>query len=158
MNSVLNEILHICDRHADRLAWAMSVLHPHFPLSAQSLNVLSDVEIAVLDQFSTRFGKLQDAMGAKLFPAVLELTKEQGELKAFIDKLNRLEKIGAIASAEEWLLLREVRNAFSHDYPDDLALQATVLNQSYALAAQLLSIYEDIKVFIEPYCSRKVST
>ena len=75
------------------------------------------MEIAVLDQFSTRFGKLQDAMGAKLFPAVLELTKEQGELKAFIDKLNRLEKIGAIQSADDWLLLREVRNTFSHDYP-----------------------------------------
>jgi len=46
----------------------------------------------VLDQFSTRFGKLQDLMGAKLFPGVLELTKEPGELKAFIDKLYRLEK------------------------------------------------------------------
>jgi hypothetical protein len=57
----------------------------------------------VLDQFSTRFGKLQDVIGAKLFPAVLKLTKEPGELKTFIDKVYRLEKIDAIASAEEWL-------------------------------------------------------
>lgn len=57
-----------------------------------SLAQLNDVELAVLDQFSTRFGKLQDLMGAKLFPGVLELTKDPGELKAFIDKLYRLEK------------------------------------------------------------------
>ncbi len=147
----ITEIIKVCDRHADRLNWAMTELQTHFPLSANSLENLSDIEIAVLDQFSTRFGKLQDAMGAKLFPAVLELTKEQGELKVFIDKLNRLEKIGAIRSAEDWLLLREVRNTFAHDYPDDLELQANVLNQSYLLAKNLLTTFDDVKVFVEPY-------
>ncbi len=151
MNQPIIEILKICERHADRLNWAMTELQPHFPLSATSLGDLTDLEIAVLDQFSTRFGKLQDAMGAKLFPAILELTKEQGELKAFIDKLNRLEKIGAIQSADDWLLLREVRNAFSHDYPDDLELQASVLNQAYQLARDLLTIFEGVKTFAAAY-------
>ncbi len=151
MNQPIIEILKICDRHADRLNWAMTELQPHFPLSATSLGDLTDLEIAVLDQFSTRFGKLQDAMGAKLFPVILELTKEQGELKAFIDKLNRLEKIGAIESADDWLLLREVRNAFSHDYPDDLELQASVLNQAYQLARDLLTVFEGVKTFAATY-------
>ena len=153
MNSI-NEIVKVCDRHADRLDWAMSELQNHFPLSADRLDNLSDIEIAVLDQFSTRFAKLQDAIGAKLFPAILELTKEQGEFKAFVDKLNQLEKIGAIRSAEDWLLLREVRNAFAHDYPDDLELQASVLNQSYLLAKDLLRTFEDAKVFIAPYVAK----
>lgn len=151
MNQSIIEILKICDRHADRLNWAMTELQPHFPLSATSLGDLTDLEIAVLDQFSTRFGKLQDAMGAKLFPAILELTKEQGELKAFIDKLNRLEKIGAIQSTDNWLLLHEVRNAFSHDYPDDLELQASVLNQAYQLARDLLTVFEGVKTFAATY-------
>lgn len=151
MNQPIIEILKICDRHADRLNWAMTELQPHFPLSAAHLDDLTDLEIAVLDQFSTRFGKLQDAMGAKLFPAILELTKEQGELKAFIDKLHRLEKIGAIQSADDWLLLREVRNAFSHDYPDDLELQASVLNQSYVLARDLLTVFDGVKTFVAGY-------
>ena len=90
-------------------------------------------------------------MGAKLFPAVLEATKEQGELKAFIDKLNRLEQIGAIQSADDWLLLREVRHAFSRDYPDDLALQASLLNQSYILAGNLLDTFNHVKKFAESY-------
>lgn len=152
--NLINEIVNVCDRHADRLNWAMRELQTHFPLSADRLENLSDIEIAVLDQFSTRFGKLQDAMGAKLFPAILELTKEQGEFKAFVDKLNQLEKIGAIRSAEDWLLLREVRNAFAHDYPDDLELQANVLNQSYLLAKDLLTTFEDAKVFIAPYLAK----
>ncbi|MFI3137849.1 MAG: hypothetical protein QX197_13825 [Methylococcaceae bacterium] len=151
MNQPIIEILKICDGHAARLNWAMTELQTRFPLSAASLGNLTDLEIAVLDQFSTRFGKLQDAMGAKLFPAILELTKEQGELKAFIDKLNRLEKIGAIQSADEWLLLREVRNAFSHDYPDDSELQASVLNQAYLLAQDLLTVFAGVKTFVAAY-------
>ena len=90
-------------------------------------------------------------IGAKLFPAVLKATKEQGDLKAFIDKLNRLEKIGAIHSADDWLLLWEVRNAFSHDYPDDLALQTRVLNQSYRLAGNLLETFNHVKKFAKSY-------
>lgn len=81
---------------------------------------MSDIELAVLDQFATRFGKLQ-------------------------------KKIGAIPSAEEWLLIREVRNSFSHDYPDDPKLQAAMLNKSYELASQLIGIFLGIKSFIEPY-------
>jgi hypothetical protein len=90
-------------------------------------------------------------MGVKLFPAVLEITKEPGELKAFIDKLYRLEKIGAIASTDDWLLMREARNSFSHDYPDDQELQAALLNKLFEPATQLLAVLSGIKTFIKPY-------
>lgn len=40
-------------------------------------------------------------MGAKLLLSVIELTHEEGELTTFIDRLNRLEKMGAIASVAE---------------------------------------------------------
>jgi hypothetical protein len=155
MSEALPEILKICERHADRLHWAMMELQPHLPFSKHNLATLSDLELAILDQFSTRFGKLQDVMGAKLFPAVLELTKEPGDLKAFIDKLYRLEKIGAIASADDWLLLREIRNAFAHDYPDDLELQAEVLNKAFALTENLLDVLCSVTEFIRPYMNLK---
>ncbi|PPD49186.1 MAG: hypothetical protein CTY13_03815 [Methylobacter sp.] len=153
MTNAITEVIKICDRHAERLSWAMAQLQNHLPFSELTLTQLSDIELAVLDQFATRFGKLQDLIGTKLFPAVLELTKEPGELKAFIDILYRLEKIGAIPSADEWLLMREVRNSFSHDYPDDPKLQAAMLNKSYELASQLIAIFLGIKSFIEPYLS-----
>jgi DnaJ-domain-containing protein 1 len=146
-----NETLKICQRHSDRLRWSMHQLQPHIPFTANMMNGLTDIELAVLDQFSTRFSKLQDTMGEKLSPVVLELTKEQGNLLAFVDRLHRLEKIGAIPSADNWLLLREMRNAFSHEYPDDLALQAAILNKAFELAAELISILDGIKVFAARY-------
>jgi hypothetical protein len=152
MSIKISEVLNLCDRHADRLAWAMAQLQGFLPFTKSTLSNLTPVEVAILDQFSTRFGKLQDLMGAQLFPAVLELTKEPGELKAFIDKVHRLEKIGAIASADDWLLLREVRNAFAHDYPEDLEWQAAILNTAFELAIQLQTVLSGIKSFIKPYC------
>ncbi len=129
----------------------MHQLQPHLPFSKDTLQHLSDVELAILDQFSTRFGKLQDLMGAQLFPAVLELTKEPGDLKTFIDKLYRLEKIGAIDSADDWLLMREIRNAFSHDYPGDPELQAELLNKAFEIAVRLLEVLKKISAFVTPY-------
>ena len=140
-----------CNRHADRLTWAMAQLNQKFPLTAATTRSLNDTELAVVDQFSTRFAKLQDAMGAKLFPAVLELTKEQGTYPAFLDKLNRLEKIGAIESADQWLILREMRNEFAHDYPDDPELQSAILNKAYRLASQLLMTLNRIESFASNY-------
>jgi hypothetical protein len=127
------------------------------PFTGSKLTQLSNVDLAILDQFTTRFGKLQDLMGAKLFPAVLELTKESVELKAFIDKLNHLEKLGAIPSADQWLLMREIRNAFSHDYPDDPDLQAAVLNQGVELARQLTEVLTGLVDYIQPYLCLEVS-
>ena len=144
-------ILNVCTRHAERMEWAMQMMSDRLPLTPDKLSALSDMDLAILDQFSTRFSKLQDAMGDKLFPAVLELTKEPGELLTFVDKLNRLEKIGAIESAEQWLLLREMRNQFSHDYPDDPEIQAAILNKAFELAKNLLSIFSKVKVFAAPY-------
>jgi len=120
------------------------------------LGALSDTELAVLDQFSTRFAKLQDAMGAKLFPAVLELTKEPGQLTVFIDKLNRLEKLGAIESVDQWLKLREMRNEFAHDYPDDMELQSATLNKAYKLASELLAVMRRIETFASNYVGNRV--
>jgi hypothetical protein len=151
VNSDYRLALDVCKRHADRLVWAMTHLQEKFPLSPDTLETADGVELAILDQFLTRFAKLQDAMGAKLFPAVLELTKEEGNLVVFIDKLNRLEKIGAIPSAENWLLLREMRNIFSHDYPDDPEIQTAILNKAYKLAADLLSTLNQVEKFSEPY-------
>ena len=144
-------ILNVCTRHAERMEGAMQMMSDRLPLTPNKLSALSDMDLAILDQFSTRFSKLQDAMGDKLFPAVLELTKELSELLTFVDKLNRLEKIGAIESAEQWLLLREMRNQFSHDYPDDPEIQAAILNKAFELAKNLLSIFGKVKVFAAPY-------
>lgn len=119
------------------MLWALGRIKQQFPLTAAKLRALDDETIAILDQFATRFAKLQDAMGAKLFPALLELTKEPGEFPANLDKLDRMEQIGALPSVDEWLELREMRNAFAYDYPEDGELQAATLNRVFAAGGGL---------------------
>ncbi len=143
--------LEVCQIHADRLSWAMNELKPSMPISPDELENLSPLKLAIFDQFVVRFSKLQDAMGARLLPAVLELTQEQGDLNAFIDKLNRLEKVGAIESVDEWLELREMRNQFAHDYPQDAEIQASLLNRAFVLSERILTILHQVNLFAERY-------
>ena len=82
---------------------------------------------------------------------MLELTKEQGDLEAYLDKLNRLEKIGALPAVDEWLELREMRNAFAHDYPEDSELQTAILNRAYMAADRLVEILQHVKQFAMRY-------
>jgi hypothetical protein len=129
----------------------MTTLKALRPLTPEKLAALSAVDLAVFDQFVARFGKLQDTMGTKLLPAILEITKEHGDLTAFIDKLNRLEKIGAIPSAEQWLKLREMRNQFAHDYPEDPEIQAALLNKALDLADEMLQTMNNAIQYAERY-------
>lgn len=150
-NIVYSGALQVCEIHAERLRWAITTLSALMPLTPEKLQQLSAIDLAVFDQFIVRFSKLQDAMGAKLLPGVLALTQEQGSLDTFIDKLNRLEKIGALASVDQWLILREMRNQFAHDYPEDPEIQAGLLNKAFLLADTLLQSLEAIKLFAAPY-------
>ena len=148
---VFQGIVDICLTHAERLRWAMQHLADKQPYTAASLSELTEIELAVFDQFIVRFSKLQDVMGAKLFPAVIELTHEEGELATFIDKLNRLEKIGALDSVEQWLKLREMRNQFAHEYPDDPEIQSALLNKAFGMASQLLQCLDHVVRFAVRY-------
>jgi hypothetical protein len=148
---VFQGIVDICLVHAERLRWAMQHLADKQPYTAASLSELTEIELAVFDQFIVRFSKLQDVMGAKLLPAVIELTHEEGELTTFIDKLNRLEKIGALDSVEQWLKLREMRNQFAHEYPDDPEIQSALLNKAFGMASQLLQCLDHVVCFAVKY-------
>lgn len=90
-------------------------------------------------------------MGTRLFTSVLDLLQEPGDLDVFIDKLNRLEKLGAIRSASSWQQFREMRNQFAHDYPDDLEIQVGLLNKGFELAESLLDSLADVEAFAKPY-------
>jgi hypothetical protein len=146
-------IADICRMHAERLQWATQTLSHWLPLTADKLERLTPIDLAVFDQFIVRFSKLQDAMGTKLFPAILELTREPGELDAFIDKLNRLEKIGALSSASQWLKLREMRNQFAHDYPDDKAIQASLLNKAFGMVQTLQAALTHALSYADKYAA-----
>lgn len=130
-----------------RLDWVMGEVEGLLPLSASQFEKLAPAEVAYMDQFATRFSKLQGAIGAKLFPQLLDLIGEQGALNTFIDKLNRLEKIGVIENAAQWQLFLEMRNAF----PEDSELNAATLNRAMPLAEEQLTVYRSVRAFSLQY-------
>lgn len=144
----LNFNLEIADLHAKRLKMAIERMSAMLPITAARVTDLKDDELFVLELFSSRFAKLQDLMGAKLFGLVLEFAKEPGSLTAFLDKLHRLEKLGCIPDSNKWLTLRTIRNSLSHEYPEHPDLHALFLNQALESTPFLLECLERIKAFV----------
>lgn len=107
-----------CELHTKRLDFALSRLNAVIPISETGWRQLDDETVANIDQLLFRFGKLQDAMGRRLFPSILDALAELDETASFIDKLNRLEKLAVLSSAQQWIELRELRNQATHEYPD----------------------------------------
>jgi hypothetical protein len=101
------------------------------------------------NSFLFYFAKLQDKIGAKLFKKVLY---ELGEIDSFAipfrDVLDILEKL-EILKADEWLLIREIRNELSHDYPDDIGESIENLKLAIKFFPKILEIYKKLKDAIE---------
>jgi hypothetical protein len=131
-------------RHAHHMAHAMSAIQPTLPLTADALTQLNDEAVWDWDQFVLRFTKLQDTLGARLFPALLEHLQEPYEDRPIIDKLHRLEKLGYLPKLDDWQALRVIRNRFAHDYPEDDALKAAYLNEAISSVPLLLALLAGI--------------
>lgn len=70
---------------------------------------------------------------------------------AFIDKLNRLEQLGALRSATEWMQLRQLRNLLSHEYDDgpvELTASINTVFDAYGTTQDILKRFAD---YLAPY-------
>ena len=134
-----------CERNVYHLCRALTSLDPILPMTGERFEHLTDAQIQSVDQFILRFTKLQDAIGSRLFPAILQYLQEQYEERPMLDKLNRLEKLGYIQSAEAWQNIRDTRNKFAHDYPDDWEKNAALINLACKAAAGMYSILAGIE-------------
>ncbi len=134
-----------CERNVYHLCGALTALAPILPMTGEKFDHLTDAQVQALDQFILRFTKLQDAMGSRLFPAILQYLQEQYEERPMLDKLNRLEKLGYIQSAEAWQSIRNTRNKFAHDYPDDGERNAALINLAREAAAVMHNMLSDVE-------------
>ena len=136
-----------CALHVEVLDEGLGDAKPFMPFSNKS--VVDKKMLRILDQIAYRFTKLQDSMGEKVLPLILILAQEPlPENVTFTEKLNRLERIGAIPSAEEWKCFRVVRNTLAHDYPDDPELRASAINKFIDAAIQLSALYKYVYEYI----------
>lgn len=137
----LKQQLEICHIHADRIQIALRHIEPLLPLSNEKIANLSDEQISFFELLTSRMGKLQDTMGAQLFPLTLALIGEQNERHSMIDKLNLLEKLGFIDRASFWQDLRNLRNEITHEYENELDKQKDKIHLAVEAAKALLSAF-----------------
>ena len=102
-----------------------------------------------LDTLIFRFMKLQDLMGGKIFPLLLNILGNDAPNQTFIDVLNKLEKLGYLESAHQWRNLRDARNDLSHEYAEDDKALAERTNEIINYANFLVSYWKVLKQKIE---------
>lgn len=123
VETVLAESVHL------QLTDARLFAQPMTAQRAQSLK--SDQDLAErVDAFVARFGRLQDTLGDKLLPRLLEWLAEP--VGPAIDNLVRAERLGLIHSGEAWVEARQLRNFMIHEYVRDPQRLASALNQGHA--------------------------
>ncbi len=132
----LQQIHVVCQGHAETLTESLQDMQLR-GLSLDDYKNLSKADRRLLDQFAYRYTRLQDDMGARLMPAVLKALAEDIAPLTAIDRFSRLEQLGWLPSAEDWITLRQVRNQFAHDYPDSPAERFERLQAATQAAWQL---------------------
>jgi hypothetical protein len=134
----LTEAIKIAHIHADRINYAKKNLQHYFPITPEKVATIKIDELPMFELFTNRFAKLQDLMGNKIFTLILTAAGESADEMTFIDKINKLEKLRIIDSAQVWMTMRQVRNHLSHEYPEHPELTSRFLNQAYELSDKLL--------------------
>lgn len=89
-----------------------------------------------VEAFVGRFGRLQDTVGDKLLPLLLEALGEKSS--AVIDNLDRAERLGLIKSADEWMAIRNLRNQMIHEHVEDPAILGSALQTGHAFVPTLI--------------------
>lgn len=147
----LKEALKLCEVHYKSMSYAFGKFKIHMPLTSERYEQLTEDDKSYCDQLVFRFSRLQDAMGSKLFPAILENNGEEARKLPFIDILNRLEQLGVIDDAHIWKNLRDIRNDVTHDYPFVVQQLIDDLNKFMGYVQKISTIWSTI----ESYCNNK---
>lgn len=107
-------------------------------LSSETLVKLAENPLLTerLDAFVSRFGRLQDTLADKFLPALLDALAEPKATA--IENLDRAEKLGWLASTDDWLEMRKLRNQMVHEYIEDLVILSNALNIGHAFVPTLV--------------------
>jgi hypothetical protein len=145
----LQALLDLCGILALSLQSVCNYVLPLYPIKPEQTPILTDEQIAFLDNLINRYSKLQDTIGAKLFPLLLEFLQQEREHLGLLDLLRRLEEFGFLSNTEEWLEMRKLRNYLVHEYPDDFQDIADNLNKAIEYAQYLITYWSVLKDKVE---------
>ena len=92
------------------------------PPTAVWVNALSNnpFDAERLDAFVSRFARLQDHLGERLLPRFAALVGDTP--RSLLDAINTAERMRWVASAQQFVAARKLRNLMVHEYMTDPAL------------------------------------
>ena len=146
--ATLDQALGTCQGHADALGDALADIERR-KFKSGDLGRLDKADRRLLDQFAYRYTRLQDDMGARLMPAVLTALGEDVVALPALDRFNRLEQLGWLPSADEWMELRQVRNQFTHEYPESAEERFERFSAAVAAATRLVDLLDGFERRLE---------
>lgn len=136
MSLPLIDALRQCQNHALHLQSAIADITP--PITSKTLDAASPAVTRTLDQMILRFIKLQDTMGEHVLRGfAVGVLLEPLEDAPLSDVVAKLEKLGYL-TVKEWMVQRKLRNALTHEYPDQSDRQAAALNATILASKQLI--------------------
>ncbi len=135
----LDHALTTCNTHEETLRDTLSEISLR-SLDESEIDHLEKQDRRLLDQFAYRYTRLQDDMGAKLIPAILRALGEEIAAIPVMERLNRMEQLIWLPSADEWSDLRRIRNEFTHDYPESAHERYERLQLAFTSARRLTEI------------------
>ena len=145
LKNKLRESIAIGDLHHQRMMFAYNELSKYFPLTKLIFGQISQMELALFDQLIYRFSKLQDSMGSRLFKQLLDSLEEDVAGLPFLDILHKMEKLNLLDQAKDWIILRQIRNSISHEYPFYMEVQIEELNLLPGAIGKLSAIWNKLK-------------
>jgi hypothetical protein len=99
-----------------------------------------------LDAFVSRLSRLQDNLGDKLLPQLLDAMAEKKG--AALENLDRAEKLGWIASADAWMTMRRLRNQMVHEYIEDAMVLKSALQAGHRFVPVLIEVAQRLTIQI----------
>lgn len=115
---------------------------------AQASQLETDADLAErVEAFVGRFSRLQDTIGDKLLPQLLDALSEKPS--SVIDNLDRAERLSWITSTDEWLTIRNLRNQMIHEYVEDVVVLASALQAGHAFVPTLIAAADKMLAEIE---------
>jgi hypothetical protein len=114
----------------------------------QATRLEADHDLAErVEAFVGRFGRLQDTVGDKLLPLLLDALGEKSS--SVIDNLDRAERLGLLGSADEWMTIRSLRNQMIHEYVEDPAILGNALQTGHVFVPTLIAAADNMIAEIE---------
>lgn len=150
-NQILKSHITACDRHIEMIEFCYQSIEKYFPFTANKIESLTKLEITQVDDFLNRLAKFQDTVGAKIFFYLLKILGEDVDKLSYIDRLNRLEKLEILPSADLWQEMRKVRNYMVDEYPDNLDTIVMNLNKAQEMMSYMTSYWLFLKPKLQTY-------